>query len=276
MGKMFSDRCLELVKKWEGCQLKAYKDEVGVLTIGYGITNSDKAITGVVIKTGMKITKEVAEEWLKLALEKKYLYKVLKYDSTYNWNINQLDALVSFCYNIGSIDGLTKNGTRSIKEISSKILEYNKAGGKVYKGLTNRRKDEKELFDKPVDVIRVPVLLFPARGYYQKGDKDLEIQYIQKLCNDIVKTNLAIDGDYGPKTEQAVIQLQGLIGVTKDGKFGRATLSACKKYYGEVQMDRARNLLLEDALEVAIESHKKLLISKIIIVILAVLVVIKN
>lgn len=234
MAKNISENCLKLVKKWEGCQLKAYKDEVGVLTIGYGITNADKSITGTIIKNGMKITQTTADKWLKDALIKRYLPKVLKYDSTYNWNCNQLDALVSFCYNIGSIDGLTANGTRSIKTISEKILLYNKAGGKVYKGLTNRRKEEKELFDKPVDLIFIPALLFPARGYYKKGDKDLEVQWIQKLCNDIVKTNLVIDGDYGPKTEQAVIQLQGLVGTTKDGKFGRATLAACKKYYGEI------------------------------------------
>ena len=56
------------------------------------------------------------------------------------------DALVSFAYNIGSIDGLTAKGTRTRSEIAAKILEYNKAGGKVLSGLIRRRQEERKLF----------------------------------------------------------------------------------------------------------------------------------
>lgn len=73
----------------------------------------------------------------------------MKYDYKYHWNQNQLDSLTSFAYNIGSIDQLTANGTRSIAEISNKILAYDKAGGQTLAGLTRRRKAEKELFDTP-------------------------------------------------------------------------------------------------------------------------------
>lgn len=143
--KKISKNCLDLVKKFEGCRLTAYRDEVGVWTIGYGITNSDKSITGTTIKRGLKISKETAEKWLEESLNKKYLPIVLKYDE-YNWNQNELDALVSFAYNIGSITQLTAKGTRSKKTIAAKLLEYNKAGGKVYRGLTRRRKAEQKLF----------------------------------------------------------------------------------------------------------------------------------
>ena len=143
--KKISKNCLDLVKKFEGCRLTAYRDEVGVWTIGYGITNSDKSITGTTIKRGLKISKETAEKWLEESLNKKYLPLVLKYDE-YNWNQNELDALVSFAYNIGSITQLTAKGTRSKKTIAAKLLEYNKAGGKVYRGLTRRRKAEQKLF----------------------------------------------------------------------------------------------------------------------------------
>ena len=145
-----SKNCLALVKEFEDCQLKAYRDEVGVLTIGYGITNSDKAITGTTIKSGMTISKATAEKWLEAALNKIYAPKVMKYDVRYNWNQNEFDALVSFAYNIGSIDGLTNNGSRSKAVIAEKLLAYNKAGGRVYNGLTRRRKAERELFLKPV------------------------------------------------------------------------------------------------------------------------------
>lgn len=148
--KKISKNCLDLVKKFEGCPLTADRDEVGVWTIGYGITNADRSITGKSIHKGMKISKATAEKWLEESLNKKYLPLVLKYDKQYNWNQNELDALVSFCYNIGSIKQLTANGTRSRATIAAKLLEYNKAGGKVYRGLTRRRKAEQKLFLTPI------------------------------------------------------------------------------------------------------------------------------
>lgn len=153
MSKSISQNCLDLIKKWEGCYLTAYQDSVGVWTIGYGTTNADKSITDTTIKKGLKISQKTADKWLKNSLNQKYLPLVLKYNSKYNWNQNQLDALVSFAYNIGSIDQLTANGSRTISQISSHITAYNKAGGRVLTGLTNRRKDEKALFDKKVAAV---------------------------------------------------------------------------------------------------------------------------
>ena len=143
-----------MVKEFEGCYLKAYRDEVGVWTIGYGITNSDKSITKTTIKSGLTISKATAESWLEKSLTQKYLPLVMKYNDKYKWNQNEIDALVSFCYNIGSIKGLTANGTRSRSTIASKMMEYNKAGGRVYRGLTRRRTAEKKLFTTPVKVIK--------------------------------------------------------------------------------------------------------------------------
>ena len=137
---------IDLIKEFEGCHLTAYQDEVGVWTIGYGITNADKSITGTTIKSGLKISQSTAEKWLEESLNKKYLPLVMKYDTRYNWNQNEIDALVSFAYNIGSIDQLTANGSRSRSVIANKMLEYNKAGGKVYRGLTRRREAERKLF----------------------------------------------------------------------------------------------------------------------------------
>lgn len=66
--------------------------------------------------------------------------------SKYKWNQNEFDALVSFAYNIGSIDGLTSSGSRSKDEIVDKFLAYNRAGGKILSGLTRRRQEERALF----------------------------------------------------------------------------------------------------------------------------------
>lgn len=150
-----SKKCINLVKEFEGCQLKAYKDEVGVWTIGYGITNSDKSITKTTIKAGLKISQATAETWLTQSLNKKYLPLVMKYNDHYKWNQNEIDALVSFAYNIGSIKQLTANGTRSRSKIAAKMLEYKKAGGKEYRGLVRRREAERKLFLTPMEVKKV-------------------------------------------------------------------------------------------------------------------------
>ena len=88
---------------------------------------------------------------MRQSVDKKYGPKVDKY-SAYNWTQPEFDALVSFAYNIRSIDGLTAKGTRTRSEIAAKILEYNKAGGKVLSGLTRRRQEERKLFLTPITV----------------------------------------------------------------------------------------------------------------------------
>lgn len=144
-----SENGLKLIKKFEGCRLTVYQDAVGVWTIGYGTTNADKAITGTNICQGLQISQATADEWLRRSIDTKYGPKVDKY-SKYSWNQNEFDALVSFAYNIGSIDQLTAHGSRTRAEIADKILAYNKAGGRVLAGLTRRRQEERELFIKPV------------------------------------------------------------------------------------------------------------------------------
>ncbi len=127
---------IELIKKFEGCSLTAYKCPAGVWTIGYGHTGG--------IGENDKITQSQADEYLVADLAK-YEKCVAKY-TKYRWNQNEFDALVSFAYNIGSIDNLTAKGTRTKSEIAEKILLYNKAAGKVLAGLVKRRRAERELF----------------------------------------------------------------------------------------------------------------------------------
>lgn len=132
---------LNLIKSFEGCRLTAYKDAVGVWTIGWGHTGN--------VYAGQKITQSEADTLLVNDLAK-YEAKVDKYNDTYSWNQNEFDALVSFAYNIGNIDQLTANGTRNRDVIANKILEYNKAGGKVLVGLAKRRTAEQGLFLTPI------------------------------------------------------------------------------------------------------------------------------
>lgn len=134
-----SDEGIKLIQEFESCRLESYQDPVGVWTIGYGHTAG--------VKKGMKINQQGAVELLKQDLVKAEL-AVNKYDKKYHWTQNEYDALVSFAFNIGSINQLTARGTRTKEEISAKIPEYKKAGGKVLQGLVRRRAAEKELFDR--------------------------------------------------------------------------------------------------------------------------------
>ena len=131
---------IDFIIGFEGFSAKACKcvNTEKYYTIGYGHYGSD-------VKKDDTITKEEARKLLEadlLSFEK----KVSKYDSKYDFNQNEFDALVSFAYNVGNIDQLTANGTRSRDKISECMLRYNKSGGKVLNGLTKRRKAERDLF----------------------------------------------------------------------------------------------------------------------------------
>ena len=130
--------CVDLVKYFEGLCLTATRCSAGVPTIGYGHTEN--------VKMGDRISREQADMYLLYDLAKSKT-KVDKYMEKYHFNQSQYNALVSFAFNVGSIDQLTAKGTRTIDEISNKILEYCKCKGKVLKGLERRRKAEKEMFD---------------------------------------------------------------------------------------------------------------------------------
>jgi len=141
-----SKKAINLIKQFEGVRLTAYQDGGGVWTIGYGHTGN---VDGVPIKKGMTITEEKAEELLKSDLAR-FEKHVLSFNKKYNWTQNEFDALVSFAFNLGSINQLTGNSTRTKVEISKKMWEYSnmRIGGKLtwIKGLHTRRLKETLLF----------------------------------------------------------------------------------------------------------------------------------
>ena len=139
-----SDNCINLIKEFEGCKLKPYKlagEEY--YTVGYGHYGAD-------VKPTKRYTKKEVETLLISDLDK-FVSGVLRYDKLYHFNQNELDALVSFAYNVGSIDGLTAKGSRSREQIAYMLRKYVKGSdGQTLEGLVKRREKERELFLTPV------------------------------------------------------------------------------------------------------------------------------
>lgn len=222
-----SENGINLIKKFEGCKLKAYKCAAGTWTIGFGHTSG--------VKSTDVITEVQAEEYLKVDLEK-FEANVNKYNK-YCWNQNEFDALVSFAFNIGSIDQLTANGTRERSTIAEKMLLYNKAGGKVLAGLTKRRQAERELFlTKVAPVQQSSGKTTDGSGVIRAVQQWLNMEYGDRLRNCVAcgKAILLTDGIFGSKTKAALtLALQLWINtfghtLTVDGVFGAKTKATCK------------------------------------------------
>ena len=137
-----SKKGIELIKRFEGLRLKVYKDAVGLPTIGYGHLIKSGEVFDV-------ISEEQAEQLLKkdLKIFEEHLIKVVKIPL----EPHQFDALVSLAFNIGcgafSKSTLLKYlNQRLLTKAADEILRWNKAGGKVLKGLDTRRKHERTLF----------------------------------------------------------------------------------------------------------------------------------
>ena len=227
-----SEKGLALIQRFEGCSLRAYRDRVGVWTIGWGTTNADKALTGVTIRQGLSISRKTAEDWLRRSLNEKYGPKVAKYQDKYGWNQNEFDALVSFAYNLGHIDGLTQNGQRTRKEIQAAWTLYDKAGGKHVKGLLERRQRELKLFLEPVTPLPEPSVCsnavaeqYKLQRWMPRGDRVVQVQReLLRLGYDLGPTGA--DGVCGALTTTALLSFQCSSGLTADGICGPKTWAA--------------------------------------------------
>ena len=143
MNRKINSKGLAIIQTYEGCKLEAYKDIVGVLTIGFGHTGSD-------VKPGMVITPERAVELLKQDVE--YFETHVDFDLQGTvCTDNQFSACVSLAYNIGlgnfqasSVLRRMKNG--NFTGAADAFLMWNKAGGQELRGLTRRRQAERKLF----------------------------------------------------------------------------------------------------------------------------------
>jgi lysozyme len=143
--KIISQNGIKLIKKFEGLRLTAYRDQAGILTIGYGHTKT--------VKPGMTINEEMANLLLKTDLmdAQNAVRNLVDIELTQN----QYDALVSFVFNVGQRNFeksmlLKKLNENKILEAGEEFMRWTKArqpgGLKELPGLVKRRAEEKALF----------------------------------------------------------------------------------------------------------------------------------
>lgn len=146
---MITPESLSLIKYFEGFRSKPYLCSAGVPTIGYGST---------FYKDGTKVTLNdkpidilVATDLLDYTIRTSFLPSVLKLCPVLANSQSKLGAIVSFTYNLGAgnlkVSTLRKRiNEERWEEAANELLKWNKAGGKVNKGLQRRRESEKVLF----------------------------------------------------------------------------------------------------------------------------------
>lgn len=139
MNMKTSEKIKSMIKKWEGCRLKAYKCPAGVWTIGYGHTQG--------VTPGMVITQEKADALFEEEIEK-FEKQVRPLVSGIDLTQNQYDALVSLAYNIG-VGALGRSSLlRKVRAnpndptIRTSFNQWIRGGGKILPGLVSRRKAE--------------------------------------------------------------------------------------------------------------------------------------
>ncbi len=147
-ARQINEAGLHLIEEFEGLarqlpdgRIAAYRDAVGVPTIGYGHTH------GVYI--GEVVTREQAQEFLKEDLRQAEgaVSRLVKVPL----NDNQFAALVSFVFNLGA--GALAHSTllrelnaRNYQGAANQFLLWTHAGGRVLAGLVRRRRAERQLF----------------------------------------------------------------------------------------------------------------------------------
>lgn len=146
--RMSDENRRNLLEKFEGCKLKAYKCPAGVWTIGYGHTSAagDPAVFD-----GLTITQEQAEKILARDLAK--FERAVESAVTVPLEQNQFDVLVDFAYNagIGAFQKSTllkKVNAKDFDAVPAELMKWTKAGGRELTGLISRRQAECAVWKK--------------------------------------------------------------------------------------------------------------------------------
>jgi lysozyme len=143
-----SDKLIKMLRHHEGVRSKPYRCPAGLWTVGVGhLIGDGKSLPESWNKT---FTTEEIDGILKSDLNR-FELGVSKMLPNVRLRQCEFDCLVSFAFNLGL--GTFQRSTlrqallRGDKEAAiESLLKYCRAGGKVLRGLENRRKDEKAMF----------------------------------------------------------------------------------------------------------------------------------
>ncbi len=142
-----SEKGINLIKHFEGCHLKPYRDPIGLYTIGWGhLIGDGKSLP---IEWFRELTQDEADELLKKDLVR--FERGVERLCPFNLTQPRFDALVSFAFNLGlgNLQASTlrrKHNRSDVLGAANEFPRWNKAGGKVLRGLTRRREAEKALY----------------------------------------------------------------------------------------------------------------------------------
>ncbi|HEY0462090.1 MAG TPA: peptidoglycan-binding protein [Pyrinomonadaceae bacterium] len=201
-----SQNCLDLIKKWEGFRMDAYLDPVKIPTIGYGTIRYPD---GRKVKLGDQTSEPEAESFLKFEVDQmvKTLEKTL---AGINLNQNQFDAIVCLCYNIGVGGFQGSTILRKLKEgdfqaAAAAFGLWNKGTLNGVKtalpGLTNRRREERELFEKndnqgtPLETADSPQDKVTVLEAYRDGDNNVVVALDGEKVVEILVLKSAVKED---------------------------------------------------------------------------------
>ncbi len=135
-------QAVELVKKFEGCKLKAYLCPAKVWTCGYGATGADVG-RGTVWEQA-DADQRLADDLRKFAIAVDHMVRVRVTEG-------QRAALISLAFNVGSV-ALKESTLLKLLNAGDyhgagdQFARWNKGGGRVLTGLVSRRAAEQELF----------------------------------------------------------------------------------------------------------------------------------
>lgn len=154
-----SDKCIKMICHHEGVRTKPYQCPALLWTVGVGhVIDPNHAKVPMAERKALPIpdgwnrtlSMDEVNEILKKDLAR-FVSGVVRLCPNTATNQSHLDALTSFSFNVG-LGNLQRSQVRmkynrgDFEGAMDELLTWNKAGGKVLKGLDNRRKDEKALF----------------------------------------------------------------------------------------------------------------------------------
>lgn len=192
-----------LIERNEGCMLIAYRDIVGVMTIGYGHTKG--------VYAGQKITQAEADALLESDLTDEFVPGVEAALAGHACTDNQFGALVSLAYNVG-VGGESHSTVQRLHNAgdyhgaADAFLMWDKAGGRVVPALQRRRGEERTLYLTPDAAVATPPATQPApAGQITDADAVATVKALQQQLIALRRYRGSPDGILGPQTAAAAM-----------------------------------------------------------------------